>query len=195
MGCTLARISILPKTSRIWLFAQFRLIVVWHYFTRAIENRADGSLCFQSLSWWCHNDRCAASSRTNEQKRARICIALIVLTFSRTMIGRLCTIPACYWSNYFGYFRQYRNPGKGASRKNGPYGHPIQKVSISNKDHELNVIELMESLLSWRSKLSKSDNRYMYNVTKDHDHDFNMFFVCLFDMLLWYLRYQYYCIT
>ncbi len=42
-GRTLARISILPKISRFWLFALFRSIVVWNYFTRAIESRADGS--------------------------------------------------------------------------------------------------------------------------------------------------------
>ncbi len=30
----------------------------------------------------------------------------------------------------FLYFRQYRNPGKGASRKNGPCGHPSQKADL-----------------------------------------------------------------
>ncbi len=49
-------------------------------------------------------------SQTYEQTRAHICIALNVLCRSHllsAMIGRLCTIPACYWSNYFGCFRQY----------------------------------------------------------------------------------------
>ncbi len=40
-----------------------------------------------------NNDRCAASSRTNEQTHARICIAFIGLTFSCATIGRLCAIP------------------------------------------------------------------------------------------------------
>ncbi len=31
-----------------------------------------------------------------------------------------------------GYFRQYRIPGKGASRKNGLYGHP--NLIITGKD-------------------------------------------------------------
>ncbi len=71
-----------------------------------------------------YNDRCTASSRMNEQTRAHICIAFIVLTFSRATIGRICKIPACYWSNYFGCFRQYKNPGQDVSRINGTYGHP-----------------------------------------------------------------------
>lgn len=66
-------------------------------------------------------------------------------TFSRATIGRLCIMLLLnYWLNYFliitsnsayenrktkpklGYFRQYRNPGKDLSSKNGPYGHPVK---------------------------------------------------------------------
>ncbi len=39
------------------------------------------------------------------------------------MIGRLYTIPACNWSNCFGCFRQYKNPGQDMSHVNGTYGH------------------------------------------------------------------------
>ncbi len=33
-----------------------------------------------------------------------------------------------------GYFRQYRNPGKGASCKNGPYGHRSHKGKMAKKN-------------------------------------------------------------
>ncbi len=42
----------------------------------------------------------------------RNCISLIVdPTFSHTLIGPLCTMPACYWSNYFSIitFSKYEN--------------------------------------------------------------------------------------
>ncbi len=42
----------------------------------------------------------------------RNCIALTVdLTFSQTMIAPLCTMPACYWSNYFSFitFSKHEN--------------------------------------------------------------------------------------
>ncbi len=81
-------------------------------------------LKYKKITLVSYNDRCAASSRMNEQTRAHICIALIVLTFLSTTIGWLCKIPACYWSNYSGCFSQYRNPGKGASHINGTNGHP-----------------------------------------------------------------------
>ncbi len=92
MGRTLARISILPKISRCWVFALCRLIVVWHYFTRATERRADGSLCFQiALAvLFCHT--MIGAQLQVDQTRVRICIALIVLSFSCTMIGRLCRL-------------------------------------------------------------------------------------------------------
>ncbi len=53
-------------------------------------------------------------------------------TLSRSMIGRLCTMPACYlliitFSKYDNReTAKYRNPGQDVSRKNGPYGHPIR---------------------------------------------------------------------
>ncbi len=120
-GRTLARISILPKISRFWLFALCRSIIVWLYLMRAIREQSRRLLMLSNRSRGTsvsYNDQCAASSRTNEQTRARICIAFIVLTFLRATIGRLCTIPACYWSNYFGCFRQYKNPGQDVSRIN-----------------------------------------------------------------------------
>ncbi len=50
---------------------------------------------------------------------------------THTIIGPLCTMPACYWSNYFSFttFSKYENkaktnPGKDGSGKNGTYGHP-----------------------------------------------------------------------
>ncbi len=75
---TAANISILPKISRFWLFALCRLIVM----TLFHESYLQRSIALVVL--WCH-----------------------------TMIGaqlqdQLCTIPACYWSNYFGCFKQYK---------------------------------------------------------------------------------------
>lgn len=58
--------------------------------------------------------------RTNKHMR----IFASLWSFSCAMIGRLCKIPSCYWSNYFGCFRQYKNPGQDVSRINGTYGHP-----------------------------------------------------------------------
>ncbi len=46
-GRTLARISILPKISRFWLFALCRSIIVWHYFRRAEQT---APYAFKSLS-------------------------------------------------------------------------------------------------------------------------------------------------
>ncbi len=54
-------------------------------------------------------------------------------TFSNATIGRLCTMPALYWSNYFsvnsfskyknkakpGHFSKFRNPDQDLSRKKG----------------------------------------------------------------------------
>ncbi len=133
-GHVLARISILPKISRFWLFALCKIDRCMTLFDESYKEQSRRLLMLSNRSRGTlvsYNDRCAASSRKNEQTRVRICIALIVLTFSRTTIGRLCTIPACYWSNYFGCFRQYKNPGQDVSRINGTYGHPIHTISPS----------------------------------------------------------------
>ncbi len=148
-GLVLAKISILPKISRFCLFALHRPINVWH--TREWQ-RSDGSLCFRIALTvlWCHTTiglHSVASSQMGEWTPlicTYICIALTAR--SRSMIGRLCTMLARYWSNLFliitsgkyenrktkpkpGYFRQYRNPGQDISRKNGTFGQPSEARS------------------------------------------------------------------
>ncbi len=95
-GHVLARILILPKISRFWLFALYRSIIVGH----PPEQRL---LLLAVL--WCHTaiGLCSgASSWTNTSNMCMyLCISLwpfsIDPTFSRSTIGRLCTMPACYW--------------------------------------------------------------------------------------------------
>ncbi len=69
----------------------------------------------------------------NEQTRARICIASIVLCRSHLLMRHdwsiIYTIPAYYWSNYFGCFRQYKNPAQDVTHINDTYGHPKYKAS------------------------------------------------------------------
>lgn len=106
---------------------------------RAIQSRADGSLQIAFVVLRCLTIIVAQlqGERTNKQTSVGICMALIVLTISHTMIGHLCTIPAWYWSKYFGCFRQYKNPGPDLSRINGTYGHPIHATPLDceNRHH------------------------------------------------------------
>ncbi len=105
----LARISILPKISRFWLCLRVQT-------DRSSKYHTDSSLCFQNTLevLWCQTLiglSHAALSRTHLICMC-ICIALTVdPTFSHTMIGPLCTMPACYWSNYFSIitFSKYKN--------------------------------------------------------------------------------------
>ncbi len=77
---------------------------------------------------WCHTMICAQLQVEWTNKHVRLFALLWSFTFSRATIGRLCTIPSCYWSNYFGCFRQYKNPGQDVSRINGTYGHHIYRL-------------------------------------------------------------------
>ncbi len=88
-GRALARISILPKISRFWLFALCRSIVVWHYFTRARESRADGSLCFRiALAvLWCHT--MIGAQLHVERTNKHVCIFALLWSFSPSHAPRL----------------------------------------------------------------------------------------------------------
>ncbi len=103
---------------------------------RAIESRADGSLWFRiALAPTLVSFLIGAQRRfkSNERTNKQVCIFAslwsfsVDLTFSRAAprLVDLHTIPACYWSKYFGCFRQYWSPGQDVSRMNGTYGHPI----------------------------------------------------------------------
>lgn len=101
-------------------------------FTRAIESRADG-FRIALVVLWCHTIigvqiRFKLNERTNTPNAcvfALISSFSVDLTFSCATIGRLCTIAACYWSNFFGCFRRYKNHGQDMSHINGIYGHPM----------------------------------------------------------------------
>jgi len=93
------RISIFPKISRfcICLRVQTDRCMTSKYYT-------DGPLCFQNALevLWCQKLIVWADLSRTHLICTRNCIALTVdPTFSHTMIGILCTMPACYWSNYF----------------------------------------------------------------------------------------------
>ncbi len=105
-GHVQARISILPKIYRFWLCLRVQtnrcMTSKYH------ESYREQTKCLLMLS----NSRGTLKSNTDRLSSAalsrthlictRICIALTVdPTFSHAMIGPLCIMLACYWSNYF----------------------------------------------------------------------------------------------
>ncbi len=124
----LVRISILPKISRFWLCLRVQT-------DRCMTSKyhTDGSLCFQNALevLWCQTLIGLSRAALSRTHLICTCICIVDPTFSHTMIGPLCTMLACYWSNYFSIntFSKYENrktmPGKVVSRKNGTCGHPM----------------------------------------------------------------------
>ncbi len=87
MGRVLARISILPKISRFWLFCSVCTVQVDHCVTfmrYAIESSADGSLCFRIaltptlVSFWSVRSSTSNHKHTNKH----VCIFASLWTFS-----------------------------------------------------------------------------------------------------------------
>ncbi len=144
-GHVLARISILPKISRFWLFALCRSIIAWHprellraqqTAPYAYESRSlyfdviQQSVCSAELEW----TKVEWMNKRTHLTCARICITLNALRRSHLLTHHDWSImynASMLLVNH--YLQQvwqqenrakYRNPGKDVSCKNGTYSHP-----------------------------------------------------------------------
>ncbi len=95
-------------------------------------------------TWMSNTDRLSSAQSNTPKMYLFLCRFDHSLTFSHTMIGPLCIMPACYWSNYFSIitFSKYENRKTKTKQilartcpKNGMYGHStlyLHKRHISN---------------------------------------------------------------
>ncbi len=62
-------------------------------------------------TWMSNTDRLSSAQSNTPKIYLFLCRFDHSLTFSHTMIGPLCIMPACYWSNYFSIitFSKYEN--------------------------------------------------------------------------------------
>lgn len=133
------------------VFSHIRLIVqntlnsinpsAWITYTNSWLIQSLGSR--MALLLWCHTKFDFCNWINKHLICACVCIAMAFTNISRSLrvtIGHFCTMPACYWSNYFLNVNslswkpenklKYINPVQDESCKNGTYVHPRNATSF-----------------------------------------------------------------
>ncbi len=123
LGCVLARISILPKISMVWLCLRVQT-------DRCMTSKyhTDGSLCFQNTLevLWC----------TNRSEPHLICTCIyIALTVDPTFYNACMLLVKLLFDHYLQQVwkqenKAKTNPGKDVSGENGTYCHPSSRHSV-----------------------------------------------------------------